>query len=60
MSDDLTQRGAPDRIRINVHEPHEVRYWTCALGVTAEQLRDLVARHGVMAAAVRQAIESAR
>jgi len=26
MSDDLNNRGQQDRIRINVHEEHEVRY----------------------------------
>lgn len=33
MSDDLTNRGAQDRSRISLTEPHEVRYWTEALGV---------------------------
>ena len=27
MADDLTNRGAQDRSRINVNEKHEVRYW---------------------------------
>jgi len=27
MADDLTNRGARDRSRINVNEEHEVRYW---------------------------------
>lgn len=56
MSDDKTNRGAQDRARINIHEPYEVAYWTKALGVTAEQLKQLVAQHGVSADAVRRAL----
>lgn len=54
MSDDLNQRGEPDRLRINVHEEHEVRYWTAALGVSREQLEQAVKAAGVMAADVRR------
>jgi hypothetical protein len=54
MSDDLQQRGAADRSRINIHEAHEVRYWTQALGVTEEQLKAAVAKAGVMAEDVRR------
>ena len=39
MSDDRKQRGQPDRSRIDLGQPHEVRYWTRELGVTEEQLR---------------------
>jgi hypothetical protein len=54
MADDLTNRGPADRARINVHEPHEVSYWTKALGVTEEKLKDAVKRVGVMADAVKR------
>jgi hypothetical protein len=54
MADDLQNRGAADRSRINVHEAHEVRYWTKALGVTEEQLKAAVAKAGVMTEAVRR------
>jgi len=37
-----------------VHEAHEVKYWTEALGVTAERLEAAVAKVGVMAKDVRQ------
>jgi hypothetical protein len=53
MVDDLNERGPSDRSRINVHEPHELRYWTQALDVTEEQLRAAVAQVGVMVEAVR-------
>ena len=54
MSDDLNKRGQQDRSRINVHEEHEVRYWTEALGVTREELERAVEQVGVSASAVRE------
>jgi hypothetical protein len=54
MADDLQNRGAADRNRINVHEAHEVKYWAKALDVTEEQLKAAVAKVGVMAADVRR------
>lgn len=54
MSDDLKNRGEQDRLRINVHEEHEVRYWTKELSVTGEELEGAVKDVGVMAADVRK------
>lgn len=54
MSDDPSNRGPADRSRINVHEAHEVSYWTKALGVSREQLEQAVKAVGVSAAAVRK------
>lgn len=51
--DDPNNRGKRDRERINVNEPHELRYWTEALGCTKEQLIAAVAKVGVMAKDVR-------
>jgi hypothetical protein len=42
MPDDLNNRGAPDRARINLNEEHEIRYWTNALGVSKENLAEAV------------------
>jgi hypothetical protein len=56
MSDDLKNRGAQDRSRINVNEPWEVKHWTKELGVTEEELKELVRRHGVSVAKVRDAL----
>jgi hypothetical protein len=53
MSDDLKNRGEQDRLRINVHEEHEVRYWTKELSITREQLESAVKAVGVMAVDVR-------
>jgi hypothetical protein len=46
MSDDLKNRGTADRTRINVHEGHEVRYWTKTLGVSEKTLLLAVNRVG--------------
>ena len=54
MADNLTDRGAQDRARINLSEDHEVRYWTEALNVTEAQLRTAVGAVGVGAEAVRK------
>lgn len=54
MSDDKTRTGSPDRDRINVNEDYEVQYWTKALGVTPEQLREAVKAVGPTSAAVRE------
>jgi hypothetical protein len=57
MSDDLKNRGAQDRARINVREEHEVRYWTQELGVTREQLEAAVKAAGVMVTDVRKHLQ---
>jgi hypothetical protein len=54
MSDDLKNRGEQDRLRINVHEEHVVRYWTKELNVTRDELERAVKAVGVMAADVRK------
>ncbi len=54
MSDDLKNRGVQDRLRINVQEDHEVRYWTQELRVSREQLEAAVKAVGVMVADVRK------
>lgn len=54
MPDDLKQRGEPDRSRINMNEPHEVKYWTNELGVSADELLKATKAAGATAAAVRQ------
>ncbi|RZZ86971.1 DUF3606 domain-containing protein [Pseudoxanthomonas winnipegensis] len=54
MSDDKKNTGSPDRDRINVNEDYEVQYWTKALGVSAEKLREAVKAVGPTSAAVRE------
>ena len=52
MSDDKTNRGQPDRSKINMDEDYEVKYWTRHLGVTREELQRVVDRVGNSAATV--------
>jgi hypothetical protein len=52
--DDSRNRGVADRSKINMHEPHEVQYWTKHLNVSKEQLQKAVDKVGNGAAAVRK------
>ena len=52
MADDKTNRGQPDRSKINMEEDYEVKYWTRHFGVTPEELQAVVDRVGNSAAAV--------
>jgi hypothetical protein len=52
MADDLKDRGAQDRNRVNVNEDHEVRYWTQKWGVSKEELAAAVQKAGVSVDAV--------
>ena len=57
MSDDLTNRGEPDRSLINMNEKHEVRYWTEALGLSEAELQRIVDEVGNAAEAVRNRLK---
>jgi hypothetical protein len=59
MSDDLKQRAPQDASRISLSEDWELRYWTKALGVSEDRLRQLVKEHGHSAAKVKQALGKA-
>lgn len=52
--DNTDNTGPQDRDRISLEQEHEVRYWTQALGVTADALRQAVQAVGPMADAVRR------
>jgi hypothetical protein len=54
MGDDKSNRGSPDRDRIDINDPNEVRHWTKALGVTPDQLKDAVKAAGTQAARVQE------
>jgi hypothetical protein len=59
MADDLKNRGAQDRARVNVNEDHEVRYWTQKWGVSKEQLTAAVNKVGVSADAIARELGKA-
>ena len=52
MSDDKSKRGSPDRDRIDINDPDEVRNWTQSLGVTKEELQRAVEAVGTTAGKV--------
>ena len=54
MSDDKANRGSPDRNRIDMNDPNEVRSWTQSLGVTKEELQRAVQAAGTQADKVRE------
>jgi hypothetical protein len=54
MVDDTTKRGKADRTRVNVHQNHELRYWTEKFGVTPERLKEAVAKVGTSVEAVQR------
>jgi hypothetical protein len=54
MSDDKSRRGSPDRERIDIHDPDEVRNWTKSLQTTPEKLKAAVEAVGTSAKAVRE------
>jgi hypothetical protein len=52
--DSLTKKEQPDRSKINMDQPHEVKYWVRALGVSKEDLEKAVDKVGNSAATVRK------
>ena len=60
MSDDTSNRGTPDRQRINMNQEHEVRYWTEKLGVTREELQKAVDAAGSTVSAVEKQLRGGR
>jgi hypothetical protein len=42
MSDDKSKPGSPDRDRIDLNDPDEVRNWTKSLNVSKEELQRAV------------------
>ena len=48
MADDRTVTGQADRLRINMNEDYEVRYWTQKWRVSREELAAAVRAAGVM------------
>jgi hypothetical protein len=48
------RKPQPDRSKINMREPREVKYWAHALGVSREELEKAVDKVGNAATAVRK------
>lgn len=56
--DDLSKTGPQDRSEINMHEQHEVSYWTKHLNVSKEELQRAVDHVGNSATAVRKLLSA--
>ena len=54
MADDKKKRGLADRIRINVNEDYERRYWADKFDVTQKTLREAVVKVGPMVKDVKK------
>ncbi len=52
--DSLTRKQQPDRSKINMHQPHEVKYWLRAFGISKDDLQKAVDKVGNSAATVRK------
>lgn len=48
VADNPTLTRPQDAQRVNVHQQHELRYWTEKFGVSAETLREAVEQVGPM------------
>ncbi|TJV06483.1 MAG: DUF3606 domain-containing protein [Mesorhizobium sp.] len=46
MTDDKSKRDFRDRDRVSADEDYEVEYFAKAAGITPQQTRELIARHG--------------
>lgn len=60
MSDDLRNTGRREDARINIHQPHEVTYWTHEFNVTEEELEEAVREAGPMVGDVRTYLANRR
>lgn len=54
MADDLTKKGKPDQIRVNVHEDWELRERSKEWNVTPQQIKDAVKKVGPMVKDVKK------
>jgi len=59
MSDNLATRGTQDRVRINMNQEHEVRYWTEQFDVSREELQRAIDKVGPMVDAVERQLRRA-
>ncbi|MBF0294990.1 MAG: DUF3606 domain-containing protein [Magnetococcales bacterium] len=48
MPDNLKIKAPQDPKKINIHQDHEIKYWTEKLNITEQQLREAVRTVGVM------------
>jgi hypothetical protein len=56
MADNPNIRGQEDRQRIDVHQEHELRYWSEKFGVTPDDLKEAIDAVGPMVEDVEQRV----
>ncbi len=59
MPDSVLNPGPADRTRVNVNQPHEVRYWCGVFACNERELREAVKAVGPIAKDVRAALHAA-
>ncbi len=60
MPDDPKTTGPLDSRRVNIHEDHEVKYWTKEFGVSKEELKMAVMEVGTSAEAVKKYLKNSQ
>jgi hypothetical protein len=60
MAPDTPQAHGADRLRINVHQPHELRDWAHKFDVSPEQIKEAVAAVGDRADEVEMYLKGSR
>lgn len=58
MSDDKSKTGGGDRDRVSASEDYEVRYFADKHGMTMDEVRDLIKRHGNDRATLEAAVKN--
>ena len=48
MADDRSLRGGQDRLRVNMDQEYEARYWSTKFGVSQDDLRAATGKVGPM------------
>jgi len=56
MADNPNIRGQQDRQRIDVHQEHELRYWSEKFGVTPDDLKEAIEAVGPVVEDVEQRV----
>ena len=46
MADDKTKRGAADRRKVSKSEPYELKYFAKKHGISEDQVKALIDKHG--------------
>jgi len=57
VADDLYKKGPPDSRRVNIHEEHELKYWSKEFKVSKEKIIEAVTAVGTSAEAVKKYLE---